>query len=396
MGRRDRGLVAETVFDVLRNRRLYAHLAESGAGPQARRLALLSLAWRGSAPPAAALLAPASVAEQAWLARVAQVSPQTLPETVRFSLPDWLYERMGESACGLERSPDQRADLAASLLLPAGLQLRVNSLKSKPADVVAALALEGIEAQELTWLPGALTVQGRPALERSPVFADGCVEVQDAGSQVLAALVGARRGQTVVDLCAGAGGKTLALAAAMRSLGQIFAVDVSVTRLQRLRPRLVRSGASNVQPLAIDGLNDVRLRKLAGRADAVLVDAPCSGSGTLRRNPELKWRMQPGDVERLVNEQRAILVAAARLVKPGGVLVYGTCSLLAQENIDNVRWFEATYPGFQRDPAQAVLSAQGLQLPGDAFCDGLLALTPERHGTDGFFGGRWRLSPPLS
>lgn len=396
MGRRDRGVVAETLFDVLRNRRLYGHLADSGAGTLARRLALLSLARRGVAMPPAALLAAPSATEQEWLDRVTRVSPHTLSDAVRYSLPDWLYEGLGLSALGVARSPEARAALAASLLQPASLHLRVNSLKAKPADVLAALAREDIEVQELDWLPGALAVHGRPALERSPVFVDGWVEVQDAGSQVLAALVGARRGQTVVDLCAGAGGKTLALAAAMRSLGQIFAVDVSVARLQRLRPRLLRSGATNVQPLAIDGLSDGRLNKLAGRADAVLVDAPCTGTGTLRRNPELKWRMQPADVDRLVLEQRGILAAAARLVKPGGALVYGTCSLLAEENIGNVAWFEATYPAFQREPADKVLRAQGLVLASDAFFKGLLALSPERHGTDGFFGVRWRRAQAAS
>jgi 16S rRNA (cytosine967-C5)-methyltransferase len=158
----------------------------------------------------------------------------------------------------------------------------------------------------------------------------------------------------------------------------------------------VRSGATNVQPLAIDGLNDARLNKLTGRADAVLVDAPCTGSGTLRRNPELKWRMQPADVDRLVLEQRSILAAAARLVKPGGVLVYGTCSLLAEENIGNVAWFEASHPTFQREPADEVLRAQGLAPASDAVFEGLLALSPERHGTDGFFGVRWRRSLTVS
>ena len=164
-------------------------------------------------------------------------------------------------------------------------------------------------------------MQGKPALESSKAFQAGRVEVQDAGSQLLAMLVAPRRGQTVVDLCAGAGGKTLAMAAAMRSTGQVFACDVSKSRLLRLRPRLQRAGATNVQPMAIDSERDPKLDRLAGRADAVLVDAPCSGTGTLRRNPDLKWRTAPEAIGRLIAQQRAILAAAARLVKPGGVLV---------------------------------------------------------------------------
>lgn len=390
MGRRDRGLVAETVFDVLRNRRRYAHLADSGSGLLARRLALLSLVLRGEPQPSSALLAPPNADEQAWLTRAGRVSPDALPEPVRFSMPDWLFEHLSRSACGLPRDEHERARLAVSLLEPAGLHLRVNTLKASPEAAMASLTQDGIDVQPVTWLPGALSVQGRPALERSQAFLEGWVEVQDAGSQTLAALVGARRGQTVIDLCAGAGGKTLALAAAMRSLGQVFAVDVSVTRLQRMRPRLLRSGATNVQPLAIDSLKDQRLRKLAARGDAVLVDAPCTGSGTLKRNPELKWRMQPADLERLVLEQRSILAAAAGLVKPGGVLVYGTCSLIAEENAGNVRWFEEAFPAFQREPADATLASYGITLAADAFCEGMLALSPERHGSDGFFGVRWR------
>ena len=245
-------------------------------------------------------------------------------------------------------------------------------------------------------VPGAIQLAGHPALERSAAFADGAFEVQDAGSQLLALLVGARRGQKVIDLCAGAGGKTLALAAAMNSLGQVFACDVSISRLQRLRPRLTRSGATNVQPFAIDSLADPKLERLAGRADAVLVDAPCTGTGTLRRNPDLKWRFGPDDLLRLRDEQQAILRAAARLVTPGGVLVYATCSLLAEENEHQAEWFERLHPEFVREDAAGVLTAAGARLPADAFRGGALACLPHRHGTDAFFGVRWRRPKPGS
>jgi 16S rRNA (cytosine967-C5)-methyltransferase len=400
LGRRDRGEIAETVFDVLRNRRRYAHLAQGGEGSIERRLALLSLALRDAWPGAGSRssLPVPSEAERAWLEHCASVDAtgrqRPLSRTTDpvaaialwTSLPDWIAERWC-ARFGLESA---RA-LAESMLRPARLHLRMNLLKaSDPAEVVASLRADEISAHPFPGVPLALEVDGRPALEQSSCFTGGGVEVQDVGSQLLAMLVGARRGQTVIDLCAGAGGKTLALAAAMRSLGQIFACDVSAERLRRMRPRLSRSGATNVQPFAIDSLTDPKLVRLAGRADAVLVDAPCTGSGTWRRNPDLKWRLGPRELERLIEEQRSLLLAATRLVRAGGVLVYGTCSLLAEENEDQVRWFEGMFPNFRREPAHEILSAQGVE-QAERFCpEGLLSLRPDRDGTDGFFGVRWR------
>jgi 16S rRNA (cytosine967-C5)-methyltransferase len=399
LGRRDRAEIAETVFDVLRNRRRYAHLAQGGTGPIERRLALLSLALRGAWPNAgsrSSLPVPDS-AERAWLAHSSsvdsasrgldalQASDAVAALALWSSVPEWIAERW-VARFGAETA---RA-IAEAMLKPARLNLRVNSLKADPAAVLAALASEGIAARPIERIPLALEVEGRPALEQCAAFTSGQIEVQDAGSQLLALLVGARRGQTVIDLCAGAGGKTLALAASMRSLGQIFACDVSVERLRRLHPRLARSGASNVQPFAIDSLSDPKLTRLSGRADAVLVDAPCSGSGTWRRNPDLKWRIGPRDLARLVEEQRGLLRAASTLVRPGGVLVYGTCSLLAEENEQQVEWFERTFPQFRREPACEVLAAQGIDQADDFCVDGLLNLLPHRHGTDGFFGVRWK------
>lgn len=366
IGRRDRALIADTCFDVLRNRRLYAHLAQGGGGSLARRLALLS--------PAAAPLA-RSEDEAAWLARAARIDRASLPAPVRLSLPDWLAERIERDAPAGEFEA-----LGASLLEPAPLDLRVNELKADVPAVMAALAAAGIEAHALPGDPTALRLAGKPALERLPAFSDGWFEVQDVGSQRLCRFAAPRRGQVVVDFCAGAGGKTLAMAAAMRSTGQIYACDVAPRRLARMRPRLARSGASNVQPLGIDTERDRRLDRLAGRADLVLVDAPCSGTGTLRRNPDLKWRLGPADVERLVRQQYDILAAAARLVKPGGALVYATCSLLDEENAGvALRFDEAAGTGWSRDEA--------------AGAGGMMRLWPHRDGSDGFFAVRWRREP---
>ena len=361
LGRRDRGAIAEAVFDVLRNRRLYAHLAQGASGPIEERL--LALSRRRSD---------------------GQLEVPPLPFAVRYSLPDWLADAL--VAC---HGPERAESLAAAMLESAPLDLRVNTLKSDAAAVLASLASAGIAARALPQVPNALRVAGKPALERSEAFESGWCEVQDAGSQLLAMLVAPRRGQTVVDLCAGAGGKTLALAAAMRSTGQVYACDVSAPRLLRMRRRLERCGATNVQPMALAGEDDARLQRLHGRADAVLVDAPCTGTGTLRRNPDLKWRTGPADVARLVVAQRAILAAAVPLLRPGGALVYATCSLLAQENDEQVDWFEAQHPQWLRRPAAQVLHAQGARLDPQSTADGLLRLMPDRDDCDGFFAVRW-------
>jgi 16S rRNA (cytosine967-C5)-methyltransferase len=402
MGRRDRAEVADTVFDVLRNRRLYAHFAQAGDGPLEDRLVRLSQARRavvGHAQPPAQVQrsGPKRMSgsdgstEPEWLERIDAANLESLPAAVALSLPDWLYEklllRFGEA---------ETQALGRAMLVPASLHLRANTLKTRVDALIERLRSEGIDARAFDSVPGAIEVAGHPALERSAAFADGAFEVQDAGSQLLALLVGARRGQKIIDLCAGAGGKTLALAAAMNSLGQVFACDVSLSRLQRLRPRLTRSGATNVQPFAIDSLSDRKLARLAGRADAVLVDAPCTGTGTLRRNPDLKWRFGPEDLLRLREEQQAILRAAALLVAPGGVLVYATCSLLAEENEHQADWFEGLHPEFVREDASAVLASSGAKLPEDAFRSGALVCLPHRHGTDAFFGVRWRRAKPAS
>ncbi|MFA7665303.1 MAG: RsmB/NOP family class I SAM-dependent RNA methyltransferase [Burkholderiaceae bacterium] len=371
MGRRDRAAAADSVFDVLRNRRFHERLAEEGDGPVAVRLLAVSRIRRGLPVPG---VSPGEPLPD-WLMQARDADPAQFDFAVRYSLPDWLAE-------ALRARPDAEA-LAAALLEPAPLDLRVNVARTDRDKARVLLAADGIETVPLAIAPQALRVQGKPSIETSRAFEQGWVEVQDAGSQLLAALVGARRGQVVVDFCAGAGGKSLALAAAMRATGQVFACDVSAARLQRLRPRLQRAGAGNVQPMVIDGEQDRRLERLAGRADAVLVDAPCSGTGTLRRNPELKWRLDAGRLDALPGEQRAILAAAARLVKPGGVLVYATCSLLDDENEAQALDFESTHPEFEREHAGGIL-------PGLGDADGFLRLYPHRDGVDGFFAARWR------
>jgi len=209
----------------------------------------------------------------------------------------------------------------------------------------------------------------------------GPTEGQDKGSQILAYLVAPRRRDMVVDFCAGAGGKTLQLGAMMRSQGRLYAFDVSPRRLARLKPRLARSGLSNVQPVLIEHERDAKVKRLAGKIDRVLVDAPCSGLGTLRRNPDLKWRQSAGAIHELAAKQSRILAAAAKLTKPGGRVVYATCSVLPEENEAIVEGFLVAHPQFALGDAGAELARAGIALDGGP----LLRLHSHRHGCDGFF-----------
>jgi 16S rRNA (cytosine967-C5)-methyltransferase len=232
-------------------------------------------------------------------------------------------------------------------------------------------------------------------LNKHEAFIRGAFEVQDEGSQLLAMLVDAKRGEMVVDFCAGAGGKTLAIGAAMRSTGRLYAFDTSPHRLDALKPRLARSGLSNVHPAAIAHERDDRIKRLSGKIDRVLVDAPCSGLGTLRRNPDLKWRQSLELVEQMAVTQTAILQSAARMLKPGGRLVYATCSTMIQENEAIAQAFSAAHPDFVPVDAGEILA--DLKVEGaDKLCSGgdnnlrYLRLWPHRHQTDGFFAAVWQ------
>jgi 16S rRNA (cytosine967-C5)-methyltransferase len=380
LGHRERHALAETTYAVLRERLLVQHLAQSGAGALERRLA--ALAWQGPPEVLRAALGPQ---EQAWLAQVQAIDRAALPEKLRHNLPDWLAgalrEQLGDDFWPLVRALDE----------PAPLDLRVNLLKAKREDVQRSLATAGIEATPTPYSPWGLRVPGKPALQKLELFTQGLVEVQDEGSQLLALLTDPKRGEMVVDFCAGAGGKTLALGAAMRNTGRLYAFDVSGHRLAALKPRLARSGLANVHPAQIAHERDERIKRLAGKIDRVLVDAPCSGLGTLRRNPDLKWRQSPASVAELQVKQQAILASAARLVRPGGRLVYATCSLLAAENEQVVATFDAAQGAdFQPLPVLDALAAARVADPAPLVAGPFLRLWPHRHGTDGFFAAVWQ------
>lgn len=379
LGQRERHTLAETVYTVLRQRPVLQHLAQSGSGPTERRLAIL--AWQGNA---AFLRGALSPKELEWLDQVSQIDRETLAPKLRHNLPEWLAEplmaRLGET--------DFWA-LAASMNEGAPLDLRANVLKAKREEVQQALKQAGIAAEPTPFSPVGLRVEGKPALAKLDVFSSGAVEVQDEGSQLLALMLAPKRGEMVVDFCAGAGGKTLALGAAMRNTGRLYAFDVSGHRLDNLKPRLARSGLSNVHPAQIAHERDERVKRLAGKIDRVLVDAPCSGLGTLRRNPDLKWRQSPQAVQELQEKQRAILDCAARLLKPGGRLVYATCSLLDAENEAIAEAFGAAHPDFIKLDAAEVLEKAQVERAGELVENGYLRLWPQRHRTDGFFAAVW-------
>jgi 16S rRNA (cytosine967-C5)-methyltransferase len=270
------------------------------------------------------------------------------------------------------------------------LDLRVNTWKAKREDVLRELAALGFQVAATRYSPWGLRVSGRPALLDTPAFRSGHFEVQDEGSQLLAALLDAKRGEMVVDFCAGAGGKTLALGALMRNTGRLYAFDTSGHRLDAIKPRIARSGLSNVHTVQIAHERDDRVKRLAGKIDRVLVDAPCSGLGTLRRNPDLKWRQNPQTVGEMQERQVAILNAAAALVKPGGRLVYATCSLLQLENDDVAQSFERAQEAFEPVPAQQALEMARIEPAVDLAQGTRLRLSPHRHGTDGFFAAVWQ------
>ncbi|HEX6019891.1 MAG TPA: RsmB/NOP family class I SAM-dependent RNA methyltransferase [Burkholderiaceae bacterium] len=378
LGARERRALTETVYEVLRRRLLWQHLAHSGRGPLQRRLVLL--AWQGEPR-----LRDAAIddAERRWLDTVVSVGPATLAPELRHNLPAWLAD-----ALRAQLDEAQFDALAAALLQPAPLDLRINVLKTKREPVQAALAAAGVAAAPTPYSRWGLRIDGRPAVNALPAFRDGLFEVQDEGSQLIAALLDARRGEMVVDFCAGAGGKTLAIGAAMRNTGRLYAFDTSGHRLHALEPRLARSSLTNVHPVRIAHERDDRVRRLAGKIDRVLVDAPCSGLGTLRRNPDLKWRQSPATIAQLGQQQQAILAGAATLVKPGGRLVYATCSLLALENEDVARTFDQ--PQFEPLPAEAALVEARIAGASDLVQGSYLRLSPQRHATDGFFAALWR------
>ena len=402
VGGGDRRAVADRVYAALRRRAALDWWIERAGPPpadpaRARIVAGLALldGWPAAriagafdggrhAPPP---LDPAETVLAATLAGQTLDHPAQ-PERIRLELPAWLEPALRAAFA------DRFAAELAALMVEAPLDLRVNTLKATRDEAVAALAADGIAAAPTPLSPLGLRVRGRPPLATVAAFRDGLVEVQDEGSQLVALLVDARAGMRVCDFCAGAGGKTLALAAAMRNKGHVVACDVLRGRVERSSVRLRRAGVHNVERRGLTSERDPWIKRHAGGFDRVLVDVPCTGIGAWRRNPDARWRFGAHDLAELIETQRRILESACRLVRPGGRLVYATCSLLPAENADQVAWFVDRAPQFAVRPIGEVWAAA---VGGECPAEGpFLSLTPARHGTDGFFAAvlERRPAPP--
>ena len=369
---RDRGLIAETIYALLRKRSWLMHLTQSDQP----RLLLLATLVKVQGWDVKTMSGFTKAHEREMLRGIAAAAPGHLSLPAETNFPEWLIQHY------LKRHTRQELiELARGLDQPGPLDLRVNTMHTNRATVLAELAEIEVEASATPFSPVGIRVTGKPALQQHKLLLEGHVEVQDEGSQLLGYLLAPRRGEMVVDFCAGAGGKTLLLGALMHSTGRLYAFDISEKRLTNLKPRLKRSGLSNVQPVRIEHEQDARVKRLAGKVDRVLVDAPCSGLGTLRRNPDLKWRQRAEDIAELAAKQTNILAAAARLLKPGGRLVYATCSILHDENEAIVDAFLANNTDFRLANSQEILRAQQIEID----CGETFQLYPHRHNTDGFF-----------
>jgi len=382
LGSKDRAFIAETVFGILRRKRFLEEIT----GKVTPRLMIMAYLTRMQGLNLRELKPYLHGDEEDRLKEIKAVATDTLPLAVRADIPDWLMEKLQS----FMTDADILA-LARAMQQPAPLDLRANSIFTNRDAVLDILKQQGIEAQPTPYSPIGVRLKGKPALNMNPLFIEGKIEVQDESSQLVGFLVGPKRHDMVVDFCAGAGGKTLLLGALMNSQGRIYAFDVSEKRLNNLKPRLKRSGLSNLQPQLINNENDSKLKRLHGKIDRVLVDAPCSGLGTLRRNPDLKWRQTPEGIEELKLKQASILASASKLVKSGGRLVYATCSILPEENEQIVEAFLAAHPEFELRDSAEILAQQHIALDTGNY----LRLSPALHNTDGFFAAVMEKRKPV-
>lgn len=371
VGSSERAFVAETVFAILRRKFFLDHVIEKSGEKGTPRKTVLAYFSRIEGMNLRELHPYLNEAEEKWLATLKAISSGDLPLEIRAELPGWVVARLEALM-----SEEQILSIGRAMQHRAPFDLRVNTIKARREELLQMLGGETTK-----WSPVGMRFSDNFPLNEKECFAEGKIEVQDEGSQLLCYLLAPKRREMVVDFCAGAGGKTLTLGALMGSTGRLYAFDVSEKRLEKLKPRLKRSGLSNVNPQLIQNENDIRVKRLSGKIDRVLVDAPCSGLGTLRRNPDLKWRQSEAGLNELTKKQAAILAGASVLVKPGGRLVYATCSILPEENREIVEKFLETHPEFMLLDASSIMKSQHIDLDTGKY----LELRPDIHGTDGFF-----------
>jgi 16S rRNA (cytosine967-C5)-methyltransferase len=381
LGNKERAFIAESVYGVIRRLRFLSTLtANAENDPDDARKLILAWLLRVQGRSLRDLDDMLTEQQKEWAVAIKAKSTEDFPIAVQADVRDWLWEKLVS-----QYGETQAMTICRSMLEQATLDLRVNTIKGTPEEVLAKMIAENINNENsivaMPYSPIGIRMPNRVGISKHILFTEGKIEVQDEGSQILSYLVAPKRGQMVADLCAGAGGKTLALGALMRNTGRLYAFDVSEKRLNNLGKRLKRSGLSNLNAQIISNENDLKLKRLNAKFDRVLVDAPCSGLGTLRRNPDLKWRQTEQDVIELNEKQTNILARAAKLVKAGGRVVYATCSLLQEENEAIAEAFLSAHPEFILVPANEVLAQQQIHLDTGKY----LQLLPHLHGTDGFF-----------
>lgn len=388
MGSKDRAYVGELVYFILRNGAAIEWWLEKGELRTTPRLvAMLALVFLHKLSPREVgnlfdgqKFSPSklTVEELDVLDALegAELIHEQMPVSAKYNFPDWMEGRIR-----LSLGDDFDAEMTA-LNQSAPVDIRVNTLKADRADLILALDREGYDCTPTPHSKLGVRLQKRMPVFTTQAFRDGWFEMQDEGSQIVAALVEAEPGQKVVDFCAGAGGKTLAIAARMENKGRILALDTNERRLKQMHKRLTRAGVDNVQVHTIESEQDQYIKRHKESADWVVVDAPCSGSGTWRRNPDLKWRFDLNDLRELKDIQQRVLRSAARLVKPGGRLVYITCSLFNDENEGQVKQFLVDYPQFRVAPPPEIWSKHTHSIPE---VGSVIRLTPHKDGTDGFF-----------
>lgn len=371
MGVRDRGFVAETVYGCLREKRWLEHVASNSLLLDVVAAYLLTHGYSARALEESGFRGDA----RGMVERARTLDKTTLSLATQANMPDWLAELLRA-----QYGDAETLALSQALNQPAPLDMRVNTIKAKRDEVKTRLTQEGFSCEVTPYSPSGLRRRERAPIFKTLCFKEGLFEVQDEGSQLLALMLEPKRQEMIVDFCAGAGGKTLYLGALMANSGTVYAFDVLAKRLDRLKPRLRRAGLNNVRMVTISHERDARVQRLKGKIDRVLVDAPCSGTGTMRRNPDIKWR--DINLAELTDAQQRILVAAAELVKPGGRLVYATCSLLKEENEEIVEKFLSTRPDFHMTPVNEILARRHVPL---SMKDNALRLFPHTHQTDGFY-----------
>jgi len=378
IGKKDRSLIAEIYFNVIRNKR-YLEILGSTNNPLKLILVYLVKVQGRSVRD----LSPHINEEDSlWLSKIKSIKINDISLSEKLSLPEWFWLKL------IRQYKEKVAiQIANSLLLPAQLCIRVNGLKEKNREKVLSELIQTFHESKDRILktnlsPIGITLPRGSYIQKIPLFLEGNIEVQDEGSQLLSYLVNPKRGHMVADFCAGAGGKTLAMASLMKNTGRIYSFDISEKRLNNLKIRLKRSGASNISIQRISSENDNKIKRLKEKFDRVLVDAPCTGFGTLRRNPDLKWKHSEESLIELVAKQKAILKSASKLCKKKGLLIYATCSLLDEENELQVESFLLENPGFKLLSKSVILEKYGIVINKEKY----LKLNPLENDTDGFFG----------